>query len=183
MSKKRKEYWTQGSELYLIGPSLTDPSKLEVIKVGGVIDISMPEPSRNEIDVTDFDEVDIEQSLKGLMSSSEISITCNYQDEDPGQIYVEEMEDSEEELVFVIGFSKGKGIVPVISGDGFTLPNTRGWCQFKGELSTSGVQVPKNAAMPFVFKAGVKTKPKVLRKGRVVDTTRATTPTTESKDK
>lgn len=183
MSKKRKEYWTQGSELYLIGPSLDDPSKLVCIKVGGVIDIGLPEPSINEVDVTDFDEVEMEQSLKGFMSRSELSITCNYQDEDVGQIYVEEMEGSEEELVFAIGFSKGRGIEPEITGDSFTLPNTRGWFYFKAEISISGVQIPKNAAQPFVFKAGVKTRPKVLRKGRVIDTTRITPPKTDAKDK
>lgn len=183
MSKKRKEYWTQGSEFYVIGPSLEKPSELVCIKIGGVIDASIPEPSRNEFDITDWDEINIEQTMKGLMSSSELSVTCNYQDEDEGQVYVEAMEDSEEELDFIIGFSKGRGITPEITGDSFTLPNTRGWFYFKGELGPSGVQIPKNAAMPFIFKANIKTKPKVLRKGRVVDTTRIMPPKTESKDK
>lgn len=178
---KRREYWTQGSELYVIGPSKEDPTKLVSIKIGGVTDVSMPEPSRNKVDITTLDETDVEVSMPGLLASSEMTVTNNYLDDDPGQIYVESMEGSEINLTFVVGFSKGKGIKPVVSGDSYTLPNTRGWCRFIGELLNTGIQTPQNAAMPFIFKVDVTKKPELLRKGRALDG--AQTPPSEDETK
>lgn len=181
MSKKRREYWTQGSELYVIGPDAEDPSQLVCIKIQGVSDIGMPEPTRNKVDSTTLDETEIETSIPGLLSSAEMTITCNYLDDDPGQMYLEQMEDSEVLLTFAIGFSKGKGIKPEVTADSFTLPNSRGWCRFSGEVSTSGIQTPKNAVMPFVCKVDVTSKPKVLRAGRTVEVAKMSLPKVEDK--
>lgn len=163
----RKEYWTQGTEEYVIGPSLDDPNKLVMFKINGITDFSPPEPSKSEFDITTLDETEGEKKMTGLRGSSEATYTCNYLEDDPGQVYLSEMDDKEVALTFVTGFSKGKGIEPILEADGYKLPNTRGWLEKKAEVSKYVIQTPKDSAMQLIIGTKVSGKPKLYRVGQV----------------
>lgn len=124
---------TQGTQLYTV-----DPTDNTLIKILCVITVDNISGSKSEIDITPLEEVDSKQSINGLEEPTDIPVTINFDPADPKHVRLYELYEANEKLPWWVGWSDGFDQDPTIddiTGDA-TLPPTRTWINFTGEIKT-----------------------------------------------
>ncbi len=124
---------TQGTQLYTV-----DPADNTLIKILCVINIDNISGSKSEIDITPLEEVDSKQSINGLEEPTDVPVTVNFDPTDPKHVRLFELYENNEKLPWYVGWSDGFDIDPTVDGvtGDVTLPATRTWINFNGEIKT-----------------------------------------------
>lgn len=146
---------TQGLGLWYV-----DPDVGTVMEVGCPTSIDPGSGSPDKIDVTCLNQTKVKQYVAGLEDTSEAKIGINADPSDPSHIalYAEYEKSPRSNLKFVIGWADGttKPTFKAATKE-WTLPNSRTWFGFDGEIAT----------FPFNFEANsvVKTEITITRSG------------------
>lgn len=154
---------TQGTNLWYV-----DPDVGTVIEVGCPTSIDPGSGTPDKIEVTCINERKVKQYVSGLEDTSEAKIGINFDPKNASHkgLYDESVKDVLSQLDFVIGCSDGTD-APTYDGSSktWTMPNTRSWLKFSGEISAftfsfdkndvvkSEITITRNGKLSFVPKA------------------------------
>lgn len=167
------EVWTQGTQLYLLGPKSDGSGVLEIMEVAKVTNVTPGSAPRKEIPTTTLRERYAETSIDGLAQPGEASVAINLSTDEPSHHYLLWAYENRIPLKWVIGMSDGwlddidDGIKPELEDDNFKLSDERSWQQFAGRVNdfppefsaddivkynlpikTSGRSIPKFKKLP-----------------------------------
>lgn len=144
---------TQGSSLWVVAPTVADPTKFELIKVGCPLNFKPGSESRNKIDNTCLEAEDYKSNMLGLAELGQATFDLNIDPTDVSHVRLKSLEDSGVELTFILGWAgKTKGsvktIVPALGTDGtVTLPTGRSWTRFKGCIESFPMDFESDSAV------------------------------------
>ncbi|WP_430491851.1 phage tail tube protein [Pseudomonas fulva] len=128
---------TQGTQVYALVPSATNPANLAVMEVECATAFNPGGAPKEQIEDTCLS--DKERSYKpGLRTPGQASLTVNADSKNASHIRLHQMsEDHGDTTVkWAVGWSDGTA-VPTVNADGddFELPDTRTWYVFQGYVS------------------------------------------------
>lgn len=123
---------TNGTELFFVerGQSNDDVTKICAVS------FSPGNAQREKIDITTLCETAIRQTVDGLKGEGECSFTVIFTHDDANQKKLIQAANSGKIFEFRIGSSGSKDAPTYENGsDTWTLPRTRGWWKFTGEIA------------------------------------------------
>lgn len=130
---------TQGTELYVLAPTASDPATFEILKVQCPTGVQLGNDTRNQIDTTCLDATDSESSLPGLKKPGTANVPINADPANISHVRLKALSDAGTVLKFASGWSDGTGTAPALNtaGDDFEtpLPTSRSWNTFSGYIA------------------------------------------------
>lgn len=135
------EIWTQGTQLYVLGPKQTASEEMQIIEIENVTNVTPGSAPRKEIKTTNLKERHSETSIDGLAQPGEANIAINLSTNEPSHHYLLWAYENRIPLKCVIGMSDGwieedeDGIKPELEGDDFKLSEERSWQSFGGRIT------------------------------------------------
>lgn len=162
-----------GTEIYFIDPDT--PSGESIVRIACPTEISDPEKTYAEIEDTTLCD-DQEQTMDGLPSYADMTITLNYDESKDSHFRLIELSEEDapkQVLKFVVGFPDNvnaidKQIQPTLDSNGdYDLSLDRGWRRL--DATVKSVNLPRAAGQKVVGTVTLKVKKiyKTLRKGRI----------------
>ena len=168
---------TQGTMLWFVAKSLTDPEKYELVKVGCPLNFKSGTDSRGRMENTCLEQEDYKTYHEGggLADTGQSTFDINADPQKASHVRLYDMSVSGESVTWIQGWAgKTKGsvktIVPTVneaSGE-VTLPTGRSWNRFGGYV--------ESFPMDFDADSLVKTSLTIQRDTRVEWIPEATTP-------
>lgn len=139
---------TQGTQLYVLAPKKNNPNEYEVLEVGCPTSINPGDETADDIDATCLGEKDTRTILPGLTTPGEATISVNTDSKSSSHVRLFELKSQRIALKWAIGASDGSA-PPVVNtaGDGFNLPTSRTWWDFKGTLATFSFNFEGNSVV------------------------------------
>lgn len=136
---------TQGTQLFVIDPNATGGP--EVITVTCATALSGLGAAREQIDVSCL-ESDAREYVGGLATPGQLTVTLNFDPEDPSHLALYDFWKSNTDFVGAIGFGPSTS-VPTLNtaGDGFDFPTDRTFIQFEGYVSDLPIEIALNAVV------------------------------------
>ena len=129
---------TQGTQVYMLVPTVADPSVLEVLEVECATAFTPGGNPADQIETTCLSET-VRSYMRGLRTPGQASLTLNADPRNLSHVRLHQLseDDTIENIHFAVGWSDGKGIAPTLNteGDDFELPTTRTWFVFDGYIS------------------------------------------------
>ena len=150
---------TQGTQLFVMVPTIADPTKYEVLTIEGMTSFNPGGNPADQIDITTL-ENDSKEFTNGLRTPAQSTFSINADPRIESHVRLHQLSesDSDEKLNFIVGWSDGKA-VPTINtvGNDVELSKDRSWFRFKGFV----------ADFPFIFESNsvVKTEVPITRSG------------------
>lgn len=136
---------TQGTALWVIAPTVADPTKVELLKIGVTGSFKPGTDSKAKIEDTPLEEEVSKRYMAGggLRDYGAATFDINADPSNATHVRLKQLEEENAELIFVVGWAgktKGavKDIVPaldVITG-ALTLPPGRSWNKFNGYVES-----------------------------------------------
>lgn len=136
---------TQGTMLWFVAMSLTDPTKYELVKVGCPLNFKSGTDSRGRIENTCLEQEDYKtyHDGGGLADTGQSTFDINADPQIASHVRLYDMSTSNETATWIQGWAgktKGsvKNIVPVVDVDTgeVTLPPGRSWNRFSGYIES-----------------------------------------------
>ncbi|WP_417393653.1 phage tail tube protein [Gimesia sp.] len=137
---------TQGTQLYTI-----DPADGSLLKVSRVTSIDGIDSTLDQIETTDLDG-DVREYDSGLATPGAASFGIQVDPKDGSHVRLHQLKTSGTKVRWVVGWSDGKDIEPLIVDDGnggydFDLPETRSWIDFTGFMNSYPFSFALNAVV------------------------------------
>lgn len=154
---KNSGVWTQGTQLYVLGPKSDSETDLVITTVKRVTNVSPGSSPRSEIKTTDLEERGAQTYLDGLGEPGEASISIILSTDEPSHHYLLDMYKARKPLKFAVGLSDGwieasnDGVKPEIEGDELKLPETRSWISFNGSIKDFPPEIAENDVVKFTI--------------------------------
>lgn len=158
--------WTQGTELYVVGPASAESDTKTLTKIDHIYDLNVPKPTRNIFTIQPLDRKSAIK-LSGVEDPGEAGFSIYLDTTNPGHHYLKEMYDARADLTFIIGLDdKEAGAKePELEGEELKLDSaTRSYFVFKGELLSFPPDTPEDTAVSVVLDVLVKTLPEFTLK-------------------
>jgi hypothetical protein len=156
---------TQGSQLYVLLPTVADPEQLEVVKIDCMNNFNGGGNPADQIVVECLDKTTREY-LRGMRTPAQATFTIDADPRNDSHVRLHTAAESDDEvydsLKWALGWSDGLDIAPTLNsaGDDFELPTTRTWYLFDGYVNDFPFDFPMNST--------VKTAVAVQRSGPAV---------------
>ncbi|RMO21690.1 hypothetical protein ALQ46_02279 [Pseudomonas savastanoi pv. phaseolicola] len=145
---------TQGTQMYALVPTVSDPTKLEVIEVECITAFSPGGNPADQIEVTCLSDK-TRRYMRGLRTPGQATFSVDADSKNASHVRLYQLseDDSVESTAWVVGWADGVDIKPTLNAAGtdFVLPETRTWFLFDGYVSDfpfdfAGNTVVKTAA-------------------------------------
>lgn len=156
---------TQGTQLYVLLPTVADPAQLEVVKIDCMNNFNGGGNPADQIVVECLDKTTREY-LRGMRTPAQATFTIDADPRNDSHVRLHTAAESDDEvydsLKWALGWSDGLDIAPTLNsaGDDFELPTTRTWYLFDGYVNDFPFDFPINST--------VKTAVAVQRSGPAV---------------
>lgn len=143
---------TQGTQLYGLLPSLSDPQVLEVVNIECINNFNGGGNPADQIVVECLDKTSREY-MRGMRSPGQATFTLDADPRIDSHVRLHEAAESDDEVYdmirWVAGWSDGKDIPPTLNseGDDFNLPTTRTWFVFDGYVNDFPFDFPINSTV------------------------------------
>ena len=128
----------QGTQVYVLVPTVADPSTLEVLEIECATAFSPGGNPADQIEVTCLSDM-VRRYMRGLRTPGQASLTLNADPRNASHVRLHQLseDDSIETVSWAVGWSDGKDIPPTlnVAGDDFELPATRTWFIYDGYVS------------------------------------------------
>lgn len=129
---------TQGTQVYVLAPTVADPSVMEVLEIECATAFTPGGNPADQIETTCLSDT-VRRYLRGMRTPAPASLTFNADPRNASHIRLHELseDDDVEDLAWAVGWSDGRGIAPTVNaeGDDFELPTDRTWFLFRGYVS------------------------------------------------
>lgn len=128
---------TQGTQIYVLAPTVADPAVLEVLNIECVTAFTPGGSPADQIDDTCLEETQARSYLRGLRTPGSASLTLNADPRNASHLRLHQLSESNDNmpLKWAIGWSDGVDVPPTLLASDFVLPATRTWFTFQGFVS------------------------------------------------
>ncbi|EKT4484029.1 phage tail protein [Pseudomonas putida] len=140
----------QGAQLYALLPPVSGAGPKTVMEVECLTAFNPGGAPADQIDDTCLADTD-RKYKKGLRTPGQATATILADPRNASHVRMFQLsqDDSDEDILWALGWSDGKGIAPTVNteGDDFELPSTRTWCLFAGYVADFPFDFASNASV------------------------------------
>lgn len=144
---------TQGTAVWVVAPTVADPTKFELLKIGCPQNFKPGTDSKSKIDTTCLEAEEFKSNMLGLAELGQATFDLKVEPSNASHVRLKQLEEAGAELTWIVGWAgKEKGqvktIVPTITPDGnVTLPTGRSWNKFKGYVESFPMDFETDSAV------------------------------------